>query len=210
MTINPGNEYLLEGLIKSNLKMVELGNQTIIRKNNNGKDYLFAIAKNLYTPNLQSHVSIDLNGKDGAIKVNLSERIEKWNVKDFKENFDLVTNFGTSEHCSNQNNVFYNIDQMCKLGGEMIHSVPLHGYWPKHCRYRYKLGFFTNLAKHLNYTVKLEETKKRKNNLLLNAILIKNSINTYENFNFNFEIIGMTTSNKFHDNTDNSAESIFK
>lgn len=209
MTINPGNEYLLDGVIDKNKRMVELGNQTIIRKNKLGKDYHFNTSKSMYAASLLEHVSLDLNAKDGAVKVNLSDKLEEWNNHNFYNRFDIVTNFGTSEHCSNQNNVFYNIDCLCKIGGIMIHSVPLDGYWPNHCRFRYKLGFFTKLSNKLGYEITIEETKSRKKNLLLNAIMTKKKNNSYSDFNLDFSTIGITIAKNYDLNTDNDAERMF-
>jgi len=48
--------------------------------------------------------------------------------KNFIRSFDLVINYGTTEHLLNQYNAFKVIHDSTKLGGHMIHSLPCVGY----------------------------------------------------------------------------------
>jgi hypothetical protein len=70
-----------------------------------------------------SHTSIDLNGKDGALRLDLNFPIDLPPA-------DVVTNFGTSEHVSNQEACFDNIDRLSKKW--IVHQVPLIGNWKGH------------------------------------------------------------------------------
>lgn len=59
--------------------------------------------------------------------------------------FDLVTNFGTSEHVADQMNFLRYVHDATKIGGVMIHMVPMIGYLG-HCLYKYDPKFFVRLA----------------------------------------------------------------
>lgn len=74
------------------------------------------------------HVSIDLNGKHGALKLDLRERHEL-------EPADVVTNIGTSEHVDPQGFVWQNIVDWMKVGGLLVSITPLPGDWGWHGRF---------------------------------------------------------------------------
>jgi len=91
----------------------------------------------------------DQNGKDGAVACDLREPIQaRWTGWG-----DVVCNFGTSEHVdANQRQVFETIHDVCRLGGQMLHSVPAigcdkHGYW------KYTLDWFREFARANMYEV---------------------------------------------------------
>lgn len=94
----------------SDIKMLELGNQifqddTLIRE-----ESLPHSAKEYYMNMGVEHTSIDLNGEDGALQIDLSKPIpEEYNNK-----FDIVTNFGTAEHVDNQFECWRNIHNSLK------------------------------------------------------------------------------------------------
>ncbi len=100
------------------------------------------------------HISIDINAQNGAVPLNLAAPINKWN-----NYFDLVTNFGTTEHVGNQFEVFRNIHNFTKIGGAMIHTVPIVGGWLRHCNIHYEPWFFTDLANLLNYKIVYAENR---------------------------------------------------
>lgn len=98
------------------------------------------------------HTSFDLNGKHGALWVDLSKPIRnpKWLGA-----FDIVTNSGTSEHVEPfgaQYECFMNIHICLRQGGIAVHLVPdiveleQRGRWKNHCNYYYSHEFFTLLA----------------------------------------------------------------
>jgi hypothetical protein len=64
--------------------------------------------------------------------------------------FDLVMNFGTTEHVFNQVNAFRTIHQLTKVGGLMFHDLPMAGYL-NHAFFRYDPLFFKMLAPANNY-----------------------------------------------------------
>lgn len=129
-------------LLGKNPKMLELGSQGIQVPDVNEK-----IAKKYFKSIGVEHVSIDLNGMHGSLKFDLAQPIY------YVNNFDIVTNFGTSEHIHDQYMCFLNIHCFCKVGGIMIHSVPLPKHWPMHCPYHYPMKFFDELANIANYEI---------------------------------------------------------
>jgi hypothetical protein len=128
----------LLGLNYGGLEWCELGNQWTYFE---GKP--FRPAKDMYLFLGVDHTSIDINGLDGSVKLDLDKPVPS----KFVDRFDIVTNYGTSEHVDNQQQVFRNVDSMCKVGGAMIHVLPFIGNWPDHCRYHYSYLFPYNLVK---------------------------------------------------------------
>lgn len=119
--------------------MIELGSQELF-------PFTGESAKTYYTNNNIWHTSIDLNGQNGALRLDLTKPIDLAPA-------DIVTNHGTTEHVSLQEPTFKNIHNLCKVGGYMLHTVPLIGTWPGHGEYYYSLEFFSQLAKLNNYEV---------------------------------------------------------
>lgn len=64
--------------------------------------------------------------------------------------FDVVTNFGTSEHVANQFNVFKVAHDALRVGGVMINGVPFYGHI-NHGLFNYHPKFFTSLIKRNRY-----------------------------------------------------------
>lgn len=128
-------------------RMLELGNQLI-----NAEQIQERTGKTYYRNRGVLHTSFDLNGKDGAIRVDLSKPIGK---KKWLNAFDIVTNSGTSEHVEpfeTQYECFKNIHNCLKIGGIAIHIVPdaieleERGLWKGHCNNYYTHEFFALLA----------------------------------------------------------------
>lgn len=144
------------------LRICELGNQRMrFGRHKTGKEYISNLGA--------SHTSIDRNGKDGSVVLDLATPIKLWHGS-----FDIVTNYGTSEHVQNQKACFDNIHNFCKDGGAMIHSVPLKGTYKKHSKYHYDTDFFVKLAKERGYTIVLNEVRKRTHyKALVCAVLVK-------------------------------------
>lgn len=119
------------------LNWLELGNQ----------DFEGKPAKVVYQEQGVIHTSIDLNGSDEALPLDLSQPIS------LKKKFDVITNYGTSEHVNDQYECFKNIHNLSKKGGVIIHGVPLIGNWRKHGRYHYSEEFFSQLASACKYEI---------------------------------------------------------
>lgn len=148
------------------IKMCELGNQIILAKQP-------IVAKEYFVSLGMIHVSIDMNGLDGSLQLDLSNPISE-----LIGEFDVITNFGTSEHILNQYQVFKNIHNFTKIGGFQVHAVPLVGHWERHCPYHYGKNFFDQLAKLSNYEIQdtqILSFRKNQNKELLLSILKKTS-----------------------------------
>lgn len=162
----------------SEIEMIELGSQGI-----DVPGISYKIAKDYFKSLGFKHTSIDLDGNFGSLVVDLTTQLT-----DFYNKYDIVTNFGTSEHIENQFACFENIHYFCKDNGVMVHSVPLPDNWVKHCKYHYPPAFFDQLCLACGYEVCENKNFNMPGGLqprgLVNVILIKrgldNFINKYE------------------------------
>ncbi len=85
------------------------------------------------------HTSVDLNGKGGALPLDLQEPLNLGA-------FDVVTNFGTSEHVEEQYPCWQNIHEAVKVGGYLVSTTPLPGDWPHHGKWYPTLEFYAKFA----------------------------------------------------------------
>src|SRR5271154_6877868 len=70
------------------------------------------------------YASVDIDGSPGSVPLDLNyDDVPKSAVG----KFDLVTNFGTTEHVANQLNAFKVIHDLTALGGVMWHHLPAQG-----------------------------------------------------------------------------------
>lgn len=84
------------------------------------------------------HVSVDWNGEDGALKLDLRKPLNLGT-------FDVVTNFGTSEHVDEQEPCWRNI---VEAADHTIACVtPYPGDWPGHGLFYPKPDFYYELAR---------------------------------------------------------------
>lgn len=70
--------------------------------------------------------------------------------------FDLVMNFGTTEHVFNQLRAFQTIHALTRVGGLTYHDLPMAGF-PGHALYRYDPMFFPLLIRANKYEQVLHE-----------------------------------------------------
>lgn len=129
------------------LQMLELGDQVVFDRKvreRTGKQY--------FEHRGMGHVSFDLNGRNGALVVDLGKPNA---ASDRIGTFDVVTNIGTTEHVepkANQYPCFANIHAWTRNGGLMIHAVPstedlsAERRWADHCSFYYSRRFFERLA----------------------------------------------------------------
>jgi hypothetical protein len=115
--------------------IMELGNQIM-----NLQFCQDVSAKDFYTGKGFTHTSIDQNGKDGALLMDLSKPV------DYKGENDLVTDIGTSEHVSDIYNCLLNVFNFCKVGGTIIHKNPKTGNFPGHGYHFFTLDFWRAYA----------------------------------------------------------------
>ncbi len=141
----------------SGLSMLELGNQRV--------KYLKKSAKLFFSDMGFNHVSFDLNGRDSSLVVDLSEPVSE----KYHNQFHVVTNFGTSEHVKrSQYRCFENMHYCVKMGGLIIHAVPLVGRYRLHGYYQYDEDFFYDLVKYTgSYLVDMKLLNRSKGMLSL-------------------------------------------
>jgi hypothetical protein len=83
------------------------------------------------------HVSVDINGLDGALPMDLRQPLGLGT-------FDLVTNIGTSEHVDRQEPVWRNIVAAADMAIACV--TPFPGDWPGHGLFYPTAGFYDLLA----------------------------------------------------------------
>ncbi|OQA30253.1 MAG: hypothetical protein BWY57_02938 [Betaproteobacteria bacterium ADurb.Bin341] len=127
--------------------MLEMGDQVV-----RGAGVAEATGKAYFGARGWKHVSVDMNGKHGAVKKDLRrpEEFAEW-----RGQFDVVTNSGTSEHVEpmeKQWECFKVVHDCLRVGGLAIHILPdvvahdVEGAWAGHCSIYYSREFFNNLA----------------------------------------------------------------
>lgn len=147
------------------IHVLELGNQHL-------RPPLQGTAKDLYLSlGARSYRAFDINGQDDSIEIDLNYSL--LGDPKYMDMFDLVTNFGTSEHIRNQIQVFSTIFECCTVGGLMLHSLPLVGYWRGHSPYKYRESFPAVLARETNSRLIRKEVVPRGSERLLNFIIEK-------------------------------------
>jgi SAM-dependent methyltransferase len=93
------------------------------------------------------YAAIDIDGSPGSIPLDLN--FDRAPLLQRKK-FDLVTNYGTTEHIANQLNAFRVIHDLTKVGGVMVHRLPTQGYIT-HGLMNYDPKFFWMLARSNGY-----------------------------------------------------------
>lgn len=145
--IEPQFKYLIRKALEdtrlpiSGIVMGELGNQ-YISSGGISKFYF------LNDVGIRQHISFDLNGLDGSLPLDISKKIPGYDSY-----FDIVTDFGTSEHVSDQYWVFRNVYEFLKIGGIALYTLPQLSYWPKHGYYSYTPDFFESLSENYGYDI---------------------------------------------------------
>jgi hypothetical protein len=96
-------------------------------------------------------VAIDLDGSAiirGAMALDLNEPVSHRDP----DCFDIIINSGTLEHIFNQHQAWKTIHEACKVGGIMVHALPLWG-WLDHGFYNYHPTFVADIAKMNDYKI---------------------------------------------------------
>jgi hypothetical protein len=108
------------------------------------------------------HVSVDWNGQDGALPLDLCAPLALGT-------FDVVTNFGTSEHVADQRACWQNVVYAADL---VIASVTPHpGDWPGHGFFYPAPGFYESLARDNGFDVQLLDVIGKPGRRLIRARL---------------------------------------
>lgn len=161
--------FSLIPLPMNEIRLCEFGNAHIIENAapfRTGKEWLLSRG-------IKEHVSIDLNGLDGSLALNLGKPIEEFPCR-----FDIVTAFGTMEHVSNQYYAFRNVHNFLKNGGCFVAVLPEENTYPKnnpmpkegnphwftrYAEHQYEERFFRHLCEITKYRLEcLEMIRKQK------------------------------------------------
>lgn len=101
------------------------------------------------------HTSIDINGLDGALPLDLTHDLTN---TEHRERYDVVTDFGTSEHVPDAYACHRNIHYFCKPNGIIFHVSPKTGHWPEHGYHYMSQDSVFTLAKLCGYEILMYET----------------------------------------------------
>lgn len=137
-------QRVLNKLNKEGISMFELGDQVSLCKYFPTR----TPAKNHFESMGIRHVSMDVNGYNGSLQRDITD-----DVSDLGQ-FDIITNLGTSEHVDSlekQYLCFKNLHELCKVGGYIIHHVPVIGEWADHSPAHYNDDFFRVLKEKNSY-----------------------------------------------------------
>jgi len=140
------------------VRICELGNQHLKYADPELLSYLTVMGMNgaltgkeLFTSLGMDHTSIDINGRDGALPYDLCCPLPIGLLGEW----DIVTNFGTSEHVPYQYNCFKNIHDLASTDCVMLHIVSAN---PRHGGWNYNVQFFHALAEANHYMITMPPT----------------------------------------------------
>ena len=103
--------------------VLELGN----KKNSTG------LYRDWYVSQGMDYICLDLNGKDGAVALDMRYSIVPGDVSNlFPVGFPLVTNFGFSEHVDGQSACWSNIHDFVQANGYLAICMPMMPEWKGH------------------------------------------------------------------------------
>ena len=155
-----GANWILEQVGQlEGLRVCEFGNQHVWEHAMRRLEIPYPIARDwMEEEAVYEYVSLDMNGEDGALKVDLTKPLGD---PALLSRFDLVTNIGTTEHCGKENKkqwqAFCTSVNICKPGGLILHQLPPAGQWLDHCDVWYKDGLGQILAERLDCELIVEE-----------------------------------------------------
>lgn len=138
---------------KSSGSVIELGAQNLYDKGYVGGN---PYASEYYLRNgYKQYDCIDLNGENFAHKLDLSEQLKITNQ------YDVVTDFGTSEHVGKDGkfsweaiyNCWCNKNNLLKSNGIMFNENPMTENWPGHGFNYYTEDFYRQLAEISGYKI---------------------------------------------------------
>jgi hypothetical protein len=137
--------------------MLELGNQYLCAGSKpypDFPDHLIGmdpsrpiVAKPYFESLGYEHVSVDLNGKDGALVRDLSKPFS------LDREFDVVTDFGTSEHVECLWACLENVHRHTRVGGLIFCANPAPGNWPGHGHWYRSADFCRAFASAVGYEI---------------------------------------------------------
>lgn len=120
----------------SGLTMLELGNKRTTIDKAKGIRITW---KSYFSEMGFAHTSVDWNGMDGALQMDLREPLNLGT-------FDYVTNIGTSEHVDRQEPVWRNMLEAMHVGSLLVSTTPFPGDWGWHGFWYPEMEFYESLA----------------------------------------------------------------
>lgn len=164
MTLVPEDEKRAIGALLEGTKVLELGN----KKNRTG------IYRSWYISQGCHYISLDWNGQDGAVPLDMRlpitprDILDKSNLemdhplRQTQHGFDLVTNLGFTEHVTEQEPAWRNIHNLVRVGGVVSCCLPfpfpgyekanpnweMHGYWQPTVKWMEMLANANNYMVH--------------------------------------------------------------
>jgi hypothetical protein len=123
----PTPEFMMLHPIEADWRMLELGNK--MNRRGTYKNWFEAIGVD--------HTSVDLNGRNGALRKDLMLPLELGK-------FDIVTNFGTTEHVAVQKPAWRNIAEAC--GRVFVSTTPAPHTFVRHGRWYPTTAFYQEFA----------------------------------------------------------------
>jgi hypothetical protein len=140
------------------INMLELGN----KKNSTGlyRDFYAAINPNI------DYTCLDWNGEDGAVPLDMRYPLEPQDVVKnvlvtIERGFDLVTNFGFSEHVDDQLTCWHNINSFVNVGGWLSICMPLMPWWKGHGLWMPTVEWYQRFAELNGYLIVYEKVWDR-------------------------------------------------
>ena len=102
------------------------------------------------------YASIDVDGSPGSIPIDLNfDSLPPGAAGKYQ----LVTNYGTTEHVANQLNAFKIIHELTAWGGLMVHELPTQGH-VNHGLISYNFNFFFMLSRSNGYKIVLADYRQ--------------------------------------------------
>ena len=165
MGIGAAPQVLLAKLdLPSAFKVCEFGSQEF-RGLGTAEDYYRKLGAGAYT-------SIDINGQ-ATVTADLNRPLSLGL-------FDLVTDWGTSEHIFDQGQVWRTRHDLTRTGGVMALELPFQGH-PDHGFYSIHPGLIRAIAKSNNYLILVLETPEAPTGLRVLAALQKSASGPWRN-----------------------------
>jgi Methyltransferase domain len=117
-----------------------------------------SVANGGYLGSLLSGVGFDYTAFDifEAPNTRLMDLNIHFVPSELQSKFDLVTNYGTTEHVLNQMLAMRSMHDLAKPGGLIHHDLPCGGYY-LHCYFKYNPGVFHDLATANGYRLIFQE-----------------------------------------------------
>lgn len=134
---------ILDKYVKEGKSVCELGAQNLYDKHYDKHPY----ADVYYKSKGMTYECIDLSKENGAIEMDLES------PQKIQTQFDLVTDFGTSEHIKDSYNVHKIIHDLTKVGGIIIKENPKTGNWIGHGFNYVSVDFYNKLAELNGYEI---------------------------------------------------------